>query len=165
MPKTPKTMTKTVCQVLKIKKRKEIILFHSLLLRLDEKEVAAGTDAEKKKRKKKKKKNKKKDDSATATTGAGSTGKWPGLNQTSPPTIPVANLPQFKSGEFPVGEIQEHAGSFNTYRTTSEEKRVLDKVSEGVYNELREAAEVHRQTRRYINDFIKPGMTMTEIAK
>ncbi len=34
-----------------------------------------------------------------------------------------------------------------------------------MYNEIREAAEVHRQTRAYAERHIRPGMTMLEICK
>ena len=33
------------------------------------------------------------------------------------------------------------------------------------FNDLRHAAEVHRQVRQYARKTIKPGMTMTEIAE
>ena len=35
---------------------------------------------------------------------------------------------------------------------------------ESDFNDLRRAAEVHRQVRQYAQKTIKPGMTMTEIA-
>ena len=47
---------------------------------------------------------------------------------------------------------------------TSEEKRALDRSMESDFNDLRHAAEVHRQVRQYAQKTIKPGMTMTEIA-
>jgi methionyl aminopeptidase len=48
---------------------------------------------------------------------------------------------------------------------TSAEKRALDESSYADYNDLRHAAEVHRQVRQYAQKTIKPGMTMTEIAE
>ena len=36
---------------------------------------------------------------------------------------------------------------------------------EVTYNNIRRAAEVHRQVRKYARKFIRPGMTMTEIAE
>jgi hypothetical protein len=53
----------------------------------------------------------------------------------------------------------------NTFRTSSAEKKALDRVQESMYNEIREAAEVHRQTRAYAQRHIRPGMTMLEICK
>lgn len=60
----------------------------------------------------------------------------------------------------------------NSYRTTSEEKRHLERVNHldkatddpDNYNTVRRAAEVHRQVRAYARKTIKPGMTMMEIA-
>ncbi len=48
-------------------------------------------------------------------------------------------------------------------RTTSEEKKILDAASIDLYREFRQAAEAHRQTRKYVQSWIKPGMTMIEI--
>lgn len=60
----------------------------------------------------------------------------------------------------------------NAYRTTSEEKRAIereylkeDSTSVFNYNTIRRAAEVHRQVRAYARKTIKPGMTMTEIVE
>lgn len=51
------------------------------------------------------------------------------------------------------------------WRTTSAEKRETEKLSEELYNSVRQAAEVHRQVRAYAQHFIKPGMLMTEIVE
>lgn len=48
-------------------------------------------------------------------------------------------------------------------RTTDEERRVLDKANEEVWNDFRQAAEAHRQVRQHVRSFMKPGMTMIEI--
>lgn len=53
----------------------------------------------------------------------------------------------------------------NSYRTTSEEKRHLERLNEDLYKDVRLAAEVHRQTRKYANSYIKPGMLMTDICE
>lgn len=55
--------------------------------------------------------------------------------------------------------------SSNLWRTTNEEKRALEKQNFDQYNDVRRAAEVHRQVRRYARRTIKPGMTMTEICE
>lgn len=55
-------------------------------------------------------------------------------------------------------------GIRNTFRTTSEEKRAEEKLKEDTYNDLRRAAEVHRQVRYYARKTIRPGMSTTEIA-
>uniref|UniRef100_A0A452QU04 Methionine aminopeptidase 2 n=1 Tax=Ursus americanus TaxID=9643 RepID=A0A452QU04_URSAM len=51
------------------------------------------------------------------------------------------------------------------WRTTSEEKKALDQASEEIWNDFREAAEAHRQVRKYVMSWIKPGMTMIEICE
>lgn len=58
--------------------------------------------------------------------------------------------------------------SSNSYRTTSEEKRYDERMAmedpEVTYNNIRRAAEVHRQVRKYARKTIRPGMRMLEIA-
>ncbi|KAJ6684207.1 hypothetical protein OIU85_007857 [Salix viminalis] len=79
--------------------------------------------------------------------------------QTDPPTIPVMDL--FPSGEFPEGEIQQYKDD-NLWRITSEEKRALERLAKLMYNSVRQAAEVHRQVRKYMKSILKPGMLMTD---
>ncbi|KAG6651888.1 hypothetical protein CIPAW_06G144300 [Carya illinoinensis] len=79
--------------------------------------------------------------------------------QTDPPSIPV-----FPSGEFPEGEIQQYKDD-NLWRTTSEEKRELERLEKPLYNSVRRAAEVHRQVRKYIKGILKPGMLMTDLCE
>ncbi|KAI8325388.1 peptidase M24A, methionine aminopeptidase [Martensiomyces pterosporus] len=117
----------------------------------DDDETTAAAEGEKKP-KKKKKKNKKKKKAA----GAGAAG------QTSPPSIPVSQL--FPNNSYAEGEICEYKDD-NTYRTTSEEMRAKDRLCEQQVRDLRHAAEVHRQVRRYAQQNIKPGMDMTTIAE
>ncbi|KAL4162543.1 hypothetical protein PRNP1_003079 [Phytophthora ramorum] len=83
------------------------------------------------------------------------------VGQTDPPTIPVEKL--FPDGHFPVGEIQDHPGNFNTFRTTSDEKRALDREQEDLYETLRHAAEVHRQVRKFAQGLIKPGLKLVDL--
>ncbi|KAH8249288.1 hypothetical protein KR032_008124 [Drosophila birchii] len=90
--------------------------------------------------------------------------------QTDPPTIPIAKL--FPDGNFPEGEIVEHPTPKDMAddrtakdRFTSEEKRALDRMNNDIYQELRQAAEAHRQTRQYMQRYIKPGMTMIQICE
>lgn len=138
--------------------------------------ATAGADAAKKKKKKKNKKKKKaaapapvdgaapaeSKEQKTVTGGEQKSGAQIPKGQTKPPTVPVSKL--FPSGDFPKGEIMNYPGEFNTFRVTSEEKRAADRMQESMYNEVREAAEVHRQTRAYIREYIKPGMALTDIA-
>ncbi|KAL9661732.1 hypothetical protein QQ045_026560 [Rhodiola kirilowii] len=84
------------------------------------------------------------------------------LQQTDPPSVPVIDL--FPSGEFPEGEIQQYKDD-NLWRTTSEEKRDLERLQKPIYNSVRRAAEVHRQVRKYIRSILKPGMLMIDICE
>jgi len=83
-----------------------------------------------------------------------------GQLQTSPPTIPVS---QFYTA-FPEGEIFEYGLDSNTQRKTAAEYREKEKLDESMYNELREAAEVHRQCRHDIQKYIRPGVALIDIA-
>lgn len=115
-----------------------------------------GTEAAKKK-KKKKNKNKNKGKAADKKTGG----------QTHPPSRPIVEL--FPDGNYPEGEILKHPTFTDDRkapdRFTSEEKRALDRLHTDIYKELRLAAEAHRQTRQYIQNWVKPGMTMIEICE
>ncbi|KAL4878572.1 methionine aminopeptidase [Aspergillus karnatakaensis] len=82
--------------------------------------------------------------------------------QSSPPRVPVSNL--FPNGQYPEGEIVEYKNE-NSYRTTNEEKRYLDRMNNDFLQEYRQGAEVHRQVRQYAQKNIKPGQTLTEIAE
>uniref|UniRef100_A0A0E0AYC9 Methionine aminopeptidase 2 n=1 Tax=Oryza glumipatula TaxID=40148 RepID=A0A0E0AYC9_9ORYZ len=84
------------------------------------------------------------------------------LQQTDPPSIPVDEL--FPSGEFPEGEIQQYKDD-NLWRTTSEEKRELERLQKPMYNAVRRAAEVHRQVRKYMRSILKPGMLMIDLCE
>lgn len=74
---------------------------------------------------------------------------------------------QIKNKKYPVGEIFEYLpGKDDTTtanRMTSAEKKELDASYEDMYQDLRRAAESHRQTRKYIKSWIKPGMRMFDI--
>ncbi|XP_019879079.1 methionine aminopeptidase 2 isoform X2 [Aethina tumida] len=112
---------------------------------------AAAADENKDAEKKKKKRNRKK-------------GGKPA--QTDPPSIPIVEL--FPDQVFPEGEIMEYPGKDDRTakdRFTSEEKRALDRMHNDIYNEVRLAAEAHRQTRKHIQKWVKPGMTMIEICE
>ncbi|CAJ0906179.1 11134_t:CDS:2, partial [Entrophospora sp. SA101] len=84
------------------------------------------------------------------------------LKQTEPPTIPVSKF--YPDGIYPEGEICEYKND-NLKRITNEEKRNLDRMLFDGYNDIRRAAEVHRQVRKHAQKTIKPGMTMIEICE
>mmetsp|Transcript_15671 Transcript_15671/g.23347 ORF Transcript_15671/g.23347 Transcript_15671/m.23347 type:complete len:492 (+) Transcript_15671:14-1489(+) len=85
--------------------------------------------------------------------------------QTDPPTIQVALLPAFSNGNFPEGEILEHAGEFNKFRISSEEKRAQERFNEDMYSKVRLASEVHREVRKYAQSFIKPGIKLFDMCE
>uniref|UniRef100_A0A182QLJ7 Methionine aminopeptidase 2 n=1 Tax=Anopheles farauti TaxID=69004 RepID=A0A182QLJ7_9DIPT len=108
---------------------------------------AAGSDGKKKRKKRGKKK--------TGATGA---------DVLVAPSIPISE--QFADSKYPEGQIMQYPDSTTAKdRFTSEEKRALDRMHLDIYNELRQAAEAHRQTRQYMQKWIKPGMTMIEICE
>ena len=82
--------------------------------------------------------------------------------QTSPPRVAVSTL--FPNGQYPEGEVCEYKGE-NSFRTTSEEKRHLDRMHSEFLQEYRQGAEVHRQVRQWAQRNIKPGQTLTDIAE
>ncbi|KAJ3185946.1 Methionine aminopeptidase 2B [Gaertneriomyces sp. JEL0708] len=109
------------------------------------------------KKKKKKKKSKKKTNGSSPSPSGGAA-----TQQTEPPSIPVSKF--FPDGIYPEGELHEYTND-NAYRTTSEEKRYLERMEQDQYNDLRRAAEVHREVRAYAKKTIKPGMSMIDICE
>ncbi|MCJ1321913.1 Methionine aminopeptidase 2 [Xylographa vitiligo] len=107
---------------------------------------APGATKKKKKRKPKKKK------------AAGGVPKA----QSDPPRVLLSNL--FPNGQYPEGEIVDYRNE-NSYRTTNEEKRHLDRMKIDFLNDYRQGAEIHRQVRQWAQKNIKPGQTLTEIAE
>ncbi|XP_056116408.1 methionine aminopeptidase 2 [Rhinichthys klamathensis goyatoka] len=87
--------------------------------------------------------------------------------QTDPPSIPICDL--YTSGVFPVGQECEYPlsqdGSSAAWRTSNEEKKMMDRANEEMWNDFRQAAEAHRQVRQYVKSWIKPGMTMIDICE
>ena len=90
-------------------------------------------------------------------------GSWgPGVwKQTVDYSIPVSQ--QFPDGNFPVGQIMAHNYEHNKHRITSLEMRAKEQLFESDYKKLRRAAEVHRQTRKFAQSFIRPGMKIMDI--
>ncbi|KAI9206682.1 peptidase M24, structural domain-containing protein [Polychytrium aggregatum] len=70
----------------------------------------------------------------------------------------------FLNKVYPEGELSDYKDD-NLWRSTSEEKRALERSLNDTYNELRQAAEVHRQVRSYARKTIKPGMSMIDICE
>lgn len=119
----------------------------------DEKNDESGTpvDGDAKKKKKKNKKKKKKSKAGPAV-------------QTDPPTVGISKF--YPDGVYPQGQLCDYTfGEENLKRTTDEEKRYLarEEINKEAHNDLRKAAEVHRQVRKYAREMIKPGMLMWDI--
>lgn len=104
-----------------------------------------GVDGAAKKKKKNKKKKKKKK-----------------AVQSDPPRVLMSKL--FPNNTYPAGEEVDYTGDENRFRTTSEEKRHLDRLQDDFLSDYRQAAETHRQVRQWAQGWIKPGMALTEIA-
>ncbi|KAL2443636.1 Methionine aminopeptidase 2 [Exophiala dermatitidis] len=110
--------------------------------------------SKKKKRKKSKKKNK--------TSAA--------LKQSEPPRIPLDDL--FPSNVYPVGELLDYnyggPAADTTARAKPAEVRYNGRLSlledSTFLNNYRKAAEIHRQTRHWVQKSVRPGQTLTEIA-
>ncbi|KKY21308.1 putative methionine aminopeptidase 2b [Phaeomoniella chlamydospora] len=89
------------------------------------------------------------------------------LAQSSPPRVALSTLNP--SGIYPEGEIVPHLNcEDNTSRTTAEEVRYLSLVhnmDDEFLSDYRQAAEVHRQVRQWIQQTVKPGHTMSQIAQ
>lgn len=123
-----------------------------------------------KKKKKKRSTKKKKKGTGTVTVGykvppfrgvSGFTDSYVAVGQTDPPTIPIEQL--YPDGQYPEGELQVHPGDFNTFRSTSEEKRALDRAQKDLYATVRHAAEVHRHVRKFAQSIIKPGVKLIDM--
>ena len=89
------------------------------------------------------------------------------LQQTSPPRIPLDDL--FPTGDFPQGELQsyplvDHATARTTAAEIRYDQRQHQEDSEFLRN-YRKAAEVHRQARRWVQETVKPGQTLQNIAE
>ncbi len=82
--------------------------------------------------------------------------------QSSPPRILLSDL--FPSGDYPEGEVQ----SYTRARTVAAEARYdARRRSEdnAFLQNYRKAAEVHRQARRWVQETVKPGQTLLDIAE
>ncbi|EFJ46638.1 hypothetical protein VOLCADRAFT_109159 [Volvox carteri f. nagariensis] len=82
--------------------------------------------------------------------------------ETSPPSIPVRLL--FPDGKYPEGEWQSYKDD-NLWRETSAEKRELERLNWDMLNEVRRAAEVHRQVRKHMMTVIKPGIRLFDMCE
>ncbi|CRG95849.1 methionine aminopeptidase 2, putative [Plasmodium gallinaceum] len=89
---------------------------------------------------------------------------WPQVEksfQTNPPTVPIELL--FQNQNYPVGEILDY--KYVLSGKSLQEKKEREKISMDYYEDLRKAAECHRQVRKYIQTYIQPGKKMIDIVQ
>ena len=86
--------------------------------------------------------------------------------QSSPPRVPVCKL--FPGGKYTSGELQSYDSTYAaTAQMTAAELRYYDRrlFEDSVFlNDYRQAAEVHRQVRSWVQQSAKPGQTLMDIA-
>ncbi len=90
-----------------------------------------------------------------------------GMCQSEPPSIGLSKI--FQDGMYPEGQDMAYNDiplSENLMRITDAERRANERSNDcfEAWNDLRRAAEVHRQVRSYAQKVVKPGMSMTDIA-
>lgn len=86
--------------------------------------------------------------------------------QTNPPTIPASEL--YNNCPPKEGEIMHYKLSADDQvkgKTPRDELKANDMVNEEMWNEYRTAAQAHRDTRQYMREWIKPGMSMIQIVE
>lgn len=59
----------------------------------------------------------------------------------------------------------DHPGDFNTMRSTDAEYRDRDRLHASKINDLRRAAECHRQVRKMAQAYMKPGVKLIDICE
>ncbi|KAF2025142.1 methionine aminopeptidase 2-like protein [Setomelanomma holmii] len=120
----------------------------------DDDDIKNGAELKSDGEKKKRKRNKKKKNASG------------GQQQSSPPRVTLTDI--FRNKSYPEGEIVDYAAkNENLQRTTAEEIRHMAAVSnmdDNFLSDYRQAAEVHRQVRKYAQSIAKPGISMTELA-
>ncbi|ROT36114.1 peptidase M24A, methionine aminopeptidase [Sodiomyces alkalinus F11] len=84
--------------------------------------------------------------------------------QSSPPRIPLGDL--FPSGDYPEGELQSYTKAPPAaVEARHDARRRHWDDDDDFLRSYRKAAEVHRQTRRWVQETVKPGHTLHEIAE
>ncbi|XP_064384558.1 methionine aminopeptidase 2-like isoform X2 [Halichondria panicea] len=86
------------------------------------------------------------------------------VRQTNPPTVPITT--QYPGGEYPQGMHMPYTDDqVASQRFTSEEKRALERTQLDIYSDFRRAAEAHRQTRKFMQRWIKPGVKLIDMCE
>lgn len=74
---------------------------------------------------------------------------------------------QFLDLNYPLGEICEYRQNKDDRtainRFTNDEKKALDNSYTEIYKDFRRGAESHRQTRKWVKSWVKPGMKLIDI--
>ncbi|GAW82890.1 methionine aminopeptidase 2 [Plasmodium gonderi] len=89
---------------------------------------------------------------------------WPKIEksiQTNPATVPIEMV--YQGNNYPLGEILDYKDILSG--KSLKEKKEEEKLSIDYYEDLRKAAECHRQVRKYIQSYVKPGIKMIDIVK
>ncbi len=93
-------------------------------------------------------------------------GNWeekPNYTQTNPPTKSIDE--QYNClDDYPVGIIMEYAPN-NIWRSTSEEKKELERYYKYTIESMRKAGECHKQIRKYAQTIIKPGIKLIDMVE
>ena len=93
-------------------------------------------------------------------------GNWqekPNYTQTSPPTKSIDE--QYNClDDYPIGTIMEYSSN-NIWRSTSEEKKELEKYYKYKIESMRKAGECHKQIRKYAQTIIKPGIKLIDMVQ
>ena len=83
--------------------------------------------------------------------------------QTTPPTKSIDE--QYDClDDFPQGVMMDYAPS-NIWRSTSEEKKELERYFKYKIESMRKAGECHRQIRKYAQSIIKPGIKLLDMVE
>jgi len=85
-------------------------------------------------------------------------------NSRQSPEIKIPVHEQYPALDYPLGEVQEYVGG-NAFRTDSAEKRELERLSNYDYEKIRRAAECHRQVRKYLQSYCRPGLKLVDICQ
>ena len=93
-------------------------------------------------------------------------GNWqekPNYTQTNPPTKSIDE--QYNClDDYPIGTIMEYPSN-NIWRSTSEEKKELEKYYKYKIESMRKAGECHKQIRKYAQTIIKPGIKLIDMVQ
>ena len=84
------------------------------------------------------------------------------VKQSSPPRVLLSDL--FPSGDYPKGEVQSYTKARTAADESSYDARRHSEDDLFLQN-YRKAAEVHRQARRWVQETVKPGWTLQDIAE